>query len=244
MPSYATDIPKYGISNVCPDPEPYYSNDQLLAKFPNGVGSDSLLPDPSTGRISSDVISAYVVQIQGSGIIKRRPTQRVGDMELGGTETNMDALVSQDAALFNQLRLEYCYYEQRYRYALTQFLTLATSRNQSDNAPAQTMLSVTKTLNLRLNSVLEIMNFLAQERVVQVNMNKADINATNASINSKLGKLQQSYNFLSRDDAIVQTQKEMVRYTQEKNSYTSNQVAIWTTLNIIAIGAIVYVYRN
>ena len=244
MPSYTTDIPKYGISNVCPDPEPYYSNEQLLTMFPNGVGSDSLLPDPSTGRISSDVISAYVVQIQGSGIIQRRPILKVGDPQLGGQETNMDKLISQDAALFNQLRLEYCYYEQRYRYALTQFLTLATSRNQADNVPAQTMLGITKTLNLRLNSVLEIMNFMAQERVVQVNMNKADINATNTSINSKLGKLQQSYNFLSRDDAIVQTQKEMVRYTQEKNNYTSNQIAVWTTLNIIAIGAIVYVYRN
>ena len=241
---YASNIPKYGMPNVCPDPELYYSNDQLLTKFPNGIGSDTLLPDPSTGRIPTDSLQGWVIQIQGSGLIKGRPNQQVGNSQMGGTETDMDSLVAQDAALFNQLQKEYCYYEQRYRYALTQFLTKATSRNQSDNGPAQAMLGITKTLNLRLNSVLEIMNFLAQDRVVQVNMNKGSINQTNASINSKLGKLKQSYNFLTRDDAIVKTQKEMVRYTEEKNNYTSNQIAIWATLNIIALGSIIYVYRN
>jgi hypothetical protein len=242
--AYASDIQKYGISNVCPDPEAYYSNDQLLAIFPKGVGSESLLPDQSTGRISTDVIRSYLIRLQSAGVLEARPTVPVGDPALGQTETNMDLLVTQDAKLFNQLRLEYCYYEQRYRYALTNFLKLATSLNPGDNTTAQLMLATTKTLNLRLNSVLEIMNFMAQERVDQINSNKIAINGVNASINGKLTKLGKSYNFLNRDDAIVQTQREMVRYTEEKNNYTSNQIAVWATLNIIAIGAIVYVYRN
>lgn len=242
--SYVSNVQKYGISNVCPEPESYYTSAQLVEKFPNGIGSESLLPDPATGRIPINQIQNYVVQIQGSGLIKSRPTQRIGNVETSQTETNMDKLVKQDSDLFNQLRLEYCYYEQRYRYALTQFLTKATSRVQADNGPAQQMLGVTKILNLRLNSVLEIMNYLAQERVINVNENKTLINSTNASINGKLSKLKQSYNFLNRDDAIVKTQKEMVRFTEEKNNYTSNQVAIWFTLNIIALGSIFYVYRN
>jgi hypothetical protein len=242
--SYVTDIPKYGIASVCPEPEQYYSDAQLMAKFPNGIGSESLLPDPTSGRISPDLIRSYVIQIQGSGIVKKRPTQKVGSGEKTQVETNMEKLVKQDSDLFNQLRLEYCYYEQRYRYALTQFLTRATSRIPADNEPAQKILLITKTLNLRLNSILEIMNFIAQDRVVNVNENKMSINDTNRSINEKLGKLKRSYSYLTNDDAIVKTQKEMVRFTEEKNNYTTNQISIWATLNIIALGSIFYVYRN
>jgi hypothetical protein len=35
-----------------------------------------------------------------------------------------------------------------------------------------------------------------------------------------------------------------VRYTQEKNNYTSNQIALWGALNVVALGVIFYVYRN
>ena len=242
--SYTANTPKYGIANVCPDPEMYYSNAQLLAKFPNGIGSESLTPDPATGRVPSGKIQGYLLSIESAGVLKPRPSQKIGSGESARRETDMDKLVAIDAALANQLRVEYCYYEQRYRYALTQFLAKATSGNQADNEPAEQMLDIAKVLNLRLNSVLEIMSHMAQERVTLVNDNKNDINITNKSINSKLGKLKQSYSFLSRDDAIVRTQKEMVRFTEEKNNYTSNQIAVWATLNIIAIGSIVYVYRN
>jgi len=242
--SYASNIQKYGVASVCPEPESYYNEKQLTDKFPGGIGSETLLPDPNTGRIREADIDAYVIQVKGSGVLKARPSKRLGNGDLAEEETNIDLLVSQDAALFNQLRLEYCYYEQRYRYALTQFLLKATSRDQKDNVPAQNMLTITKTLNLRLNSILEIMNYLAQDRVTNVNMNKISINKANSSINEKLGKLKKSYDFLTRDDAIVKTQKEMVRYTEEKNNYTTNQISIWATLNIIALGSIIYVYRN
>ena len=215
-----------------------------MAQFPGGIGSESLLPDPATGRIPKEQLESYIVQIQSSGLLKTRPSKRILGSETGDSETDMDTLVAQDAALFNQLRLEYCYYEQRYRYGLTQFLTLATSRSRTDNEPAQAMLAKTKVLNLRLNSILEIMNYLAQDRVLNVNSNKASINSTNSSINGKMAKLKQSYAFLSQDDAVVRTQKEMVRYTEEKNNYTSNQIAVWATLNIIALGSIFYVYRK
>jgi hypothetical protein len=242
--SYVNNIPKYGISNVCPPPETYYTNDQLQAPYPNGVGSESLLPDATSGRIPVSAIQAQITSLRAKGVLKNRPTLPVGTPGLGLTETDMATLVTQDSDIYNNLRIEYCYYEQRYRYALKQFLTLATSRNQSDNSTAQALLVITKLLNLRVNSVLEIMNYLAQDRVSQVNMNKTAINSTNLSINNRMGNLKKAYDFLATDDSIVTTQKEMVRYTEEKNNYTTNQIALWATLNIIALGTLVFVYRT
>lgn len=239
---YVTDVKKYGVKNVCTyNVNDIFTNDQLLALYPNGIGSESLLPDSSTGRVPVAAIQQYVAK---SANLKSRPVLSIATSGSNLTETDMDKLVVNDADLTNQLRLEYCFYEQRYRYALKQFLTKATSRNQSDNSPAQVMLGITKTLNLRLNSILEIMNYMAQDRVNQVNTNKTSINSINQSINAKMAKLSSTYALLNEENAIVQTQKEMVRYTEEKNNYTSNQIAIWATLNIIALGSIAYVYRN
>ena len=66
----------------------------------------------------------------------------------------------------------------------------------------------------------------------------------NLNINGKLKSLTKTYNMLNSDDAIVTTQKEAIRYTTEKNNYTSNQIAVWAALNIVALGTIFYVYRS
>jgi len=239
---YVTNVPRQGISDLCPPPKDSYTHDELTEVFPKGVSSDSLFPDPDTGRISSAQLQAHVSNLEGSGVLAPRPKVRVGTSTT--EETDTPALVAQDTQLFQRLQAEYCHYEQRYRYALKIFLTKATSRNQSDNQDAQDMLAVTKTLNMRTNCVLEVMNFLAQSRVEVVNENKTAINNLNMNINKKLDVLKENYNMLNSQSAVVTTQKEMVRYTEEKNAYTTNQISAWAALNVLAIGTIFYVYRN
>ena len=242
--SYTSDIPKYGVMDVCDPPKEYYTDADLIALSPGGLGTETLIPDPDTGRIPKVDIQNYVDNLTAQNIIKNRPMQNMSGSDVAESETDMSALIRQDAELFNKLRGEYCYYEQRYKFALLGFLKKATSRSQSDNPAAQQFLEQSRILNLRLNSVLEIMNFFAQDRVGQVVRNKADIDASNININKRLENLKKSYNFLTQEDTIVKTQKEMVRYTEEKNNYTANQIATWVTLNIMAIGAIFFVYRS
>ena len=237
---YVSNIPKAALSNVCPEPPSVMSDKDLMTMYKNGVASDSLTPDASTGRIPVAQLQAHVKALEGSGILKKRPTVNVA----GTPETNMDALVVQDTELYQTLNSEYCFYEQRYRYALKIFLKKATSRDTADNTAARTMLNNTKLLNIRVNSVLEVMNYLAQSRVALTNTNKDKINQYNQSINDKLIKTKKMYDMLQHDNALLLTQREMVRYTEEKNTYTTNQIAVWAALNIVALGTIFYVYRN
>jgi hypothetical protein len=143
--------------NICPPPPDYYSDADLLKKMDGGVASDSLVPDEASGRVSAAAIASHVQTLQGAGIIKPRPMRTIAG---GAQETDTDALKAADAQLHTKLRQEYCYYEQRYRYALKNFLFKATSRNANDNPEAQRLLRDTKTLNIRLNSVLEVMNYV------------------------------------------------------------------------------------
>lgn len=227
--------------NICPPPPDYYSDADLMKKMDGGVASDSLVPDGGSGRVSAAAIASHVQALQGSGILKPRPMRTIAG---GAQETDTDALKAADAELHAKLRQEYCYYEQRYRYALKNFLFKATSRNANDNPEAHRMLRDTKTLNIRLNSVLEVMNYLTQQRVDLVNTNTASANQANTSINKKLGQLNSAYKLLNNDNAIVMTQKESVRYTEEKNNYNSNQIALWTAMNVVALASIYYVYKS
>ena len=208
--------------------------------YSGGVASDSLVPDPASGRVSVALLSTHVNALIASGVMTKRPTVSVGTEK----ETDMRALVDNDAKIYAKLQEEYCYYEQRYRYAFKKFLTLATSRIAADNRAAEVMLRNAKLINIRVNGVLEVMNYLAAERVGITNLNKTDINKRNEDINGKLDRLRNSYKILDRDNAVILAQKEMVRYTEEKNNYTTNQIGIWATANIVALAVIFYVYRN
>ena len=240
MSAYINGIQQQALANVCEPPADFYNEGDLLTMFNNGVANDTLVVDSATGRIPVAQLAAHVENLQGSGVLARRPEVKVG----AGYETNMDELIKLDADLFGRLNKEYCYYEQRYRYSLKQFLSKATSRVQSDNAAAQIGLQNTKLLNQRLNSVLETMNYLAASRVDMVNQNKESINNYNKNINEKLAALKTTYDMLSKNNAIVRTQKEAVRYTEEKNNFTANQISVWAALNVLALATIFYVYRN
>ena len=237
--TYVNNIPKQASGDVCSPPDDFYPESNLMKVYENGVGSDNLGPDGSTGRISAAALSAHITALEESGIIKKRPSVRSGD----AIETDMPKLIANDLELYNGMQAEYCYYEQRYRYALKVFLQKATSRSTTDNDAAKAMLGNTQMLNRRVNSVLEIMNYLAQSRVDITNANKTQLNDINSRLNAKLDSLNKTYAILQNDNAIVLTQKESVRFTEEKNNYTANQISLWATLNVLALATIFYVYR-
>lgn len=246
-PSYTSGQPMIGSLDVCPPPKAVYTETELLAVFPNGVMSESLAIDQQTGRIRPSQIAMHYQKLLDNGVIPKHPEQVIaGDnsASVRVEEKIMEKTVEIDAGFYNKVKAEYCFYEQRYRYALKRFLQLATSRDTKTNPEAQRMLQHTKKLNLRLNSVLEVMNFMTQQRVKDTNMNKDAVNKSNIAINKTLERLQNAYKKLDSDNAMLITQKEMVRYTHEKNNYTTNQISLWAALNVLALGTIFYVYRN
>jgi hypothetical protein len=156
----------------------------------------------------------------------------------------MDKLVADDSKFFGAVRDEFCYYEARYKYALRRFLELSTSLDNTNNDAARQMLNISTQLNQKLNNLLEIVSFITEARVSKINNNKGRINQTNAMINKSLGSLKNQYALLSRDNAQIETQKEMVKYTKEKNEYIVNQITTFTALNAFAIGAVFAVWKS
>jgi hypothetical protein len=229
---------------VCPRPETYYTEDNLMKMWDGagkgGVASNTLIPDDETGRVAPSQVASHVNSLQTSGVLLPIPTMKVGDDNV----VDMNTYIRNDSALYTALQDEYCYYFGRYQYSLRRFFSLATSRNTADNPEAERMLSFSRLLNIRVNSVLEVMNYLTQQRIPRVNKSKSDIDKGNRSINERLAQMNNAWRKLQEDDLAVKTQREMIRYTSEKNTYSTNQLNLWITMNIIGLTAIFYVYRS
>lgn len=208
---------------------------QINDVFPNGVAVSSLNTDPVTNRITQAAVASHVTQLQGTGIIPPTPVP--------GANVDITDQIRKDQLFYGKMLSEYCFYEARYKTSLTKFITDVSDTNAGANAGADS-LQTTINLNKKLNSILEIMNYIGTQRASTVNTRNQTINSQNTDINNKLAQLQQQQNFLQSSDVRLQTQSEMMRYSKEKNSAMNIQIMFFIALNVVALGTMLTVYKN
>jgi len=238
---FVKSIPGLANPDLCPASSGTFTIAQLTANFDNGIATTNLTPDASTNRIPVSQLQTYVNTMMRNGVIpvhKPKPNSRTKSLE-----TDMDKLVADDSKFFGLVRDEFCYYEARYKFALRRFLELSTSLDNTNNDAARQMLNISTQLNQKLNNMLEVMSYITEARVAKINSNKDNINAGNREINKRLAELSGQYGLLSRSNATIETQKEMVRYTKEKNEHVINQLTVFAALNAFAIGSVFAIYR-
>jgi hypothetical protein len=205
--------------------------DQIYDVYANNISTAALPIDPQTNRISASAVQGHVDTLTAAGQIP-------GDL---GT---LDAQVAADAAFYAAVKAEYCFYEARYIAALTQFLTLAAAQNGADQAAIKKILDQTVTLNKRLNSLLEIVAYVGNNRAEATNNRSAQIVAANKAVEQKLAVLAEQKNFLESSDATIRTQQEMIRYSAEKGRAMNIQIMFFVALNVVALGTVLTVYRS
>jgi len=239
---FAKSVPGLSNSELCPASTATFDIRQLQTQYNRGIATTNLTPDPNTNRIPVSQLSSYVSRLEAAGIV---PTHKpLSGSRNKAAETDMDRLIDDDTVFFTAVRDEYCYYESRYRFALRRFLELSTSLDNSNNDAARQMLNISTQLNQKLNNLLEVITYVTETRVSKINQNKGKINDGNRKINSRLAELKSQYNLLSRDNAQIETQKEMVKYTKEKNEYIIGQITVFTALNAFALGAVFAVWKG
>jgi len=202
-----------------------------------GISTTSFTPDSSTGRVPASTIASYIASLRSQGLL---PTAATYTNPPGDLATQINT----DVDTYKKLQAEYCYYEPKYKTALSEYLTAATSADTSQNVEAKNKIQLVTQLNLRLNSLLEIMNALSQDRASNVQSNKDSINQWNKQISTKLSGLQAQYNRIKGNKETVLRQNKMIEYTTEKNQSVSNQIGLYIALNIAAIGLIFFVSRS
>lgn len=218
---------------VCPTPA-------LPFDPTKGISTTTFTPDATTGRVPAGQVESYIATLRSKGLLPSAPSSTSYTTSPG----TLSERINTDATIFTAIQAEYCYYQNEYKQALSTYLTDATSNDTSLNAAASTKINNVTQLNLRLNSLIEIMNSLSQERANNVQSNKNSINKWNEDISQKLSGLQDQYNRIKRDDKTILTQTKMMEFSKEKNNAISNQIGLYIALNIAAIGMIFFVSRS
>jgi len=200
---------------------------------PNLAVMKDVTLDPVSGHVNtSDLASQY------ANLTNTLRTLTPADEGIPAVQVQ----IGRDADLRTSLEAEYCFYYGRYQWALTKWLEYATNRNAYMSSEASDMLSILKTLNIRVIFIIEFMNYVAQNRAMGAQGETASISALNTEFNREYASLQAVQEKLNKENAIVLTQREMVRYTATKNSATMSTVIFWGVANVIALGAIGAVY--
>ena len=201
---------------------------QLL--FPNGISFTGFeLNDQQ--RIPPDVLAAKITSLQSSNLM---PTNK-GDV---------DQQVDVDSQFYKSVKMEYCWYENRYNYLLRKYLKLLMSDNKNDVTLSMSLNNSTTEVNKRLQSLLEIMNTVANERAKRVDTFRQRHIDGNDSINKNILRLADIKKTLNSNNLRLSTQREMQVYTEEKNRALRVQVTVFAILNVVALGVVYTAYSQ
>jgi hypothetical protein len=219
------------------------TDSELTQTFGNGITQGVLPSSPNSssdrdgnGMLNKNAINAIISSLKGSGII---PTV---------TSNNPELLLKKQSELLNNIQAEYCFYESRYKYSLEKlFSTIAQgySNNTGDiQTVIQTNLQVTQSFNQRLNDLTQIINGITEDMLSSTTNLEADIKAFDKRIKEQGAKLEQQNKIISSNQAASELNKQMVKFTEQKAKYSNNLLSLYSFLNIVALGLLVYIYKS
>ena len=218
------------------------------AILPTSVSTDNRQPDT---RLQADFVKSYVTSKIHAGIVPVQPSASAASASATPTpisQKDIAAFSEKNAAFMQSVAAEYCFYESRYRYAVTQLATALKeayeSGNSAKNQAIDNYLQATKALNQKLNDLTQIVQEIVKQRMAISKQAGDSAAAMSNEMTEKSKKLMKQMDMLSKDDSKEELYKEMIRYSEQKVRRTDNLLSLYSFLNIVLLSALVYVYRS
>jgi len=149
--------------------------------------------------------------------------------------------------LLKNIQAEYCWYESRYQYALQKLfnaIRMGYLANTEDTAGViKKYLNFTQTLNRRLNDLTQVINGVSMQLLDSTTQMEKEIQQFNTKIQSQRTQLQKQNEIITSNEASTKIKQEMVKYTEEKARNSENLLKLYSFLNIVTVGLLVYVYK-
>lgn len=210
--------------------------------------STSTIPRNPDGTMTDAGLQTHVGQLEGAGKLPKGLTED----EKKDAQTVYAYLAADETALA-AMKTEFCYYNSRYRYAVTQFLQYATaaapargsssSAAPSNNPTADDWLAALRTLARRMIDMLSLMTYITQRRMRDYGDAGPEVAKRNADLIMRLNALKDQKAGLDKPSAEVDVSERMMAFTKEKARANRNLIALYSFLNLVALGMLFYVYR-
>jgi hypothetical protein len=199
-------------------------------------------PPPSSdrdgnGMLKDTSVKALVGSLKNSGVI---PTAT--------PKGNPEEFMRKQQELLKNIESEYCFYEARYKYALEQLMkniNIGYMNNTGDVQSAiQSSLASTQALNQKLNDLTQIINGITEDMLASTNTLEAETKALDKKMKEQKKKLDAQNKIITSNQAVTELNKEMVKFTEQKAKYSNNLLGLYSFLNVVALGLLIYVYKS
>lgn len=231
------------MSLSCPS-QTSLTDNELNQTFGDGV-IQGLLPisAPSSadrdgsGLLTKTAIDGIVSSLKSSGVIPQPKSADGGELYL-----------KKQTDLLKNVQAEYCFYDARYKYSLNKLFT-AINNGYINNTPdtqavIQKYLTSTQALNRRLNDLTQITNAVTEYMLSSTSDLEQEIRSFEKQITELQGKLLEQNKLISSNQAVSELNKQMVKFTEQKAKYSNNLLGLYSFLNVVALGLLVYVYKS
>jgi hypothetical protein len=199
-------------------------------------------------------LSNRYITLENAGIIPIRPalsTVNTGDSvrnNLNQPPHSSEPLAKYSTDLnkfIDTISKEYCYYQNNYMYSLNKFLNAysTSSRDAIVTGNLSEFRDTALELNAKVNTLIALINYLSNTRLRELNLLKTQLDTQNNGISKSTLDLNKQANILSNNNNNNILYKQMVDYTAEKNRANQNLLAVYFTLNVIAISGLFVIAR-
>jgi len=241
----------------CPNTTSSFTESELNAMYTGGVLNRLSNPSrDSNGILQSSSLQSWFNTLVSSNVIPTLPTEAnfkaaaSAASNTNSQNTVIQAYIAAENKFSTDLLTEYCYYEARYKHALrtlisklaTQYSTSGTQNTQV-TTEVNTYLTICETLNMRLNDLVLLSNAVARNRLETSRNKTSEANQINDELQTRAASLQEQARILKDKSSTADLYKRMVEYTEEKNRANRNLLSLYSFLNIVALGMLIYVYR-
>jgi len=211
-----------------------YSSNQMPGILPSSAFSAS--DRDINGMLKDTTLRTIISSLKNAGIV---PTPNLN---------NTDTYLSKVNELITNTEAEYCFYESRYKFSLEKLLNVINQGYMNNTGNVQEIiqkyLSSTQELNQRLNDLTQIINGITEDMLSSTSDLDKQVKMFDDKMKIQQQKLQAQNKIISSGQAVTELNKQMVKFTEEKAKYSNNILGLYSFLNIVALGLLVYVYKS
>jgi len=196
--------------------------------------SDQAMERTQSGMLTSNAIAKIIKNL--------KDTKNIPSMTL--TPETYDASMK---VFMRNVKLEYNEYNDAYAFTLQQVFSNIRNGYTSSTSDVQSTvkiyLGLASSFNGKLNDSIQIMKGISDDMVASSDKMDQELKEFNAKLMKDKERLEYQSNIIKSNDAGAKIHKEMMKYTEEKARYTDNLLSLYSFLNVVALGLLVYIYR-
>lgn len=233
---------------LCTNQSASFTDTDLTADYAVGgqsgllVGANlSAAAREDNGLLTPQAVKAAVQSLITAGLVPVPP--------VGTDATNQERIqvfMRKDKTFLEDVSREYCFYDARYKYSLRQLIGKLQAGYTDSNSQSQALikkyLQFSQTLNRKLNDMTQIVSGITQSRVEATQGRASSIQGLSGQLEQRSKLLAKQSKVLSSEEGAANLYKDMTRYTKQKVDTVNNMLALYSVLNITALGLLFYLY--